>query len=83
MLKQILSKFLILNDVQAAIVIQENGEIIQSMKSGMREVYTPGTRRCRAAGSPASRGNARVEHAIPLARARDRTHLGDHRFRCR
>ena len=35
MLKQILSKFLILNDVQAAIVIQENGEIIQSMKSGI------------------------------------------------
>lgn len=35
MLKNILSKFLILNDVQAAIVIQENGEIIQSMKSGI------------------------------------------------
>jgi predicted regulator of Ras-like GTPase activity (Roadblock/LC7/MglB family) len=35
MLKQILNKFLILNDVQAAIVIQENGEIIQSMKSGI------------------------------------------------
>jgi predicted regulator of Ras-like GTPase activity (Roadblock/LC7/MglB family) len=36
MLKQILNKFLILNDVQAAIVIQENGEIIQSIKSGIR-----------------------------------------------
>jgi len=35
MLKQILNKFLILNDVQAAIVIQENGEIIESMKSGI------------------------------------------------
>jgi predicted regulator of Ras-like GTPase activity (Roadblock/LC7/MglB family) len=35
MLKQILSRFLILNDVQAAILIQENGEIIQSMKSGI------------------------------------------------
>jgi predicted regulator of Ras-like GTPase activity (Roadblock/LC7/MglB family) len=35
MLKQILSKFLVLSDVQAAIVIQENGEIIQSMKSGI------------------------------------------------
>lgn len=35
MLKGILSRFLILNDVQAAIVIQENGEIIQSMKSGI------------------------------------------------
>lgn len=35
MLKQILNKFLILNDVQAAIVIQENGEIIQSIKSGI------------------------------------------------
>jgi predicted regulator of Ras-like GTPase activity (Roadblock/LC7/MglB family) len=35
MLKQILNKFLILNDVQAAIVIQENGELIQSMKSGI------------------------------------------------
>ena len=35
MLKQILNKFLILNDVQAAIVIQENGEIIQSTKSGI------------------------------------------------
>jgi predicted regulator of Ras-like GTPase activity (Roadblock/LC7/MglB family) len=35
MLKEILNKFLILNDVQAAIVIQENGEIIQSMKSGI------------------------------------------------
>ena len=35
MLKQILNKFLILNDVQAAIVIQETGEIIQSIKSGI------------------------------------------------
>lgn len=35
MLKQILNKFLILNDVQAAIVIRENGEIIQCMKSGI------------------------------------------------
>jgi len=35
MLKQILNKFLILNDVQAALVIQENGEIIESMKSGI------------------------------------------------
>lgn len=35
MLKQILNKFLILNDVQAAIIIEENGEIIQSMKSGI------------------------------------------------
>lgn len=35
MLEQILTKFLILNDVQAAIVIQANGEIIQSMKSGL------------------------------------------------
>jgi len=35
MLKEILNKFLILNGVQAAIVIQENGEIIESMKSGI------------------------------------------------
>ena len=35
MLKEILNKFLILNDVRAAIVIQENGEIIESMKSGI------------------------------------------------
>jgi predicted regulator of Ras-like GTPase activity (Roadblock/LC7/MglB family) len=35
MLKQILNKFLILNGVQVAIVIQENGEIIESMKSGI------------------------------------------------
>ncbi|HSQ92897.1 MAG TPA: roadblock/LC7 domain-containing protein [Methanoregula sp.] len=35
MLKEILSKFLVLSDVQAAIVIQENGEIIESMKSGI------------------------------------------------
>jgi predicted regulator of Ras-like GTPase activity (Roadblock/LC7/MglB family) len=35
MLKQILNKFLILNDVQAAIVIREDGEIVQSIKSGI------------------------------------------------
>ena len=35
MLKQTLNKFLILNGVQAAVVMQENGEIIQSMKSGI------------------------------------------------
>ncbi|MGD0080578.1 MAG: roadblock/LC7 domain-containing protein [Methanoregula sp.] len=35
MLKEILNKFLILNGVQAAVVIQENGEIIESMKSGI------------------------------------------------
>ncbi len=35
MLKQVLNKFLILNDVQAAIVMEETGEIIQSMKSGI------------------------------------------------
>ena len=35
MLKEILNKFLILNGVQAAIVVQENGEIIESMKSGI------------------------------------------------
>lgn len=35
MLKEILNKFLVLNDVQAAILIQENGEIIESMKSGI------------------------------------------------
>lgn len=35
MLKKILNKFLILNDVQAAIVIRENGEIVQSIKSGI------------------------------------------------
>ena len=35
MLKQTLNKFLILKGVQAAVVIQENGEIIQSMKSGI------------------------------------------------
>jgi predicted regulator of Ras-like GTPase activity (Roadblock/LC7/MglB family) len=35
MLEQILNKFLILNDVQAAIVIREDGEIVQSIKSGI------------------------------------------------
>jgi predicted regulator of Ras-like GTPase activity (Roadblock/LC7/MglB family) len=35
MLKKILNKFLILNGVQAAVVIQENGEIIESMQSGI------------------------------------------------
>jgi predicted regulator of Ras-like GTPase activity (Roadblock/LC7/MglB family) len=35
MLKEILSKFLIIKGVQAAIVIEENGEIIESMKSGI------------------------------------------------
>jgi predicted regulator of Ras-like GTPase activity (Roadblock/LC7/MglB family) len=36
MLKEILSKFLILNGVQAAVLVQENGEIIESIKSGIR-----------------------------------------------
>ncbi len=35
MLKEILNKFLIINGVQAAVVIQENGEIIESIKSGI------------------------------------------------
>lgn len=35
MLKETLNKFLIINGVQAAIVVQENGEIIESMKSGI------------------------------------------------
>ena len=35
MLKQILNKFLVINGVQAAIVIEENGEIIESIKSGI------------------------------------------------
>ena len=35
MLKEILNRFLILNGVQAAVLIQENGEIIESMKSGL------------------------------------------------
>lgn len=35
MLTEILNKFLILNGVQAAVVIQENGEIIESIKSGI------------------------------------------------
>jgi predicted regulator of Ras-like GTPase activity (Roadblock/LC7/MglB family) len=36
MLKETLNRFLILNGVQAAVVIQENGEIIESMKSGIQ-----------------------------------------------
>lgn len=35
MLKETLNKFLIINGVQAALVVQENGEIIESMKSGI------------------------------------------------
>ena len=35
MLKETLNKFLIISGVQAAIVVQENGEIIESMKSGI------------------------------------------------
>jgi predicted regulator of Ras-like GTPase activity (Roadblock/LC7/MglB family) len=35
MLKETLNRFLIINDVQAALVVQENGEIIESMKSGI------------------------------------------------
>ncbi|NMB77512.1 MAG: hypothetical protein GYA23_00265 [Methanomicrobiales archaeon] len=35
MLKETLNKFLIINGVQAALVVEENGEIIESMKSGM------------------------------------------------
>jgi predicted regulator of Ras-like GTPase activity (Roadblock/LC7/MglB family) len=35
MLKETLNRFLILNGVQAAVVIQENGEIIESMKSAI------------------------------------------------
>lgn len=35
MLKETLNRFLIINGVQAAIVVQENGEIIESMKSGI------------------------------------------------
>ena len=35
MLKETLNKFLIINDVQAALVVEENGEIIESMKSGI------------------------------------------------
>jgi predicted regulator of Ras-like GTPase activity (Roadblock/LC7/MglB family) len=34
-LKETLNKFLIINGVQAAVVVQENGEIIESMKSGI------------------------------------------------
>jgi predicted regulator of Ras-like GTPase activity (Roadblock/LC7/MglB family) len=36
MLKETLNRFLIINGVQAAIVVQENGEIIESMKSGIQ-----------------------------------------------
>jgi len=35
MLKETLNRFLIINGVQAALVVQENGEIIESMKSGI------------------------------------------------
>jgi predicted regulator of Ras-like GTPase activity (Roadblock/LC7/MglB family) len=35
MLKETLNKFLIIKGVQAAIVVQENGEIIESIKSGI------------------------------------------------
>ena len=35
MLKETLNKFLILNGVQAALVVQENGEIIESIQSGI------------------------------------------------
>jgi predicted regulator of Ras-like GTPase activity (Roadblock/LC7/MglB family) len=35
MLKETLNKFLIIKDVQAALVVEENGEIIESMKSGI------------------------------------------------
>lgn len=35
MLKQTLTKFLVINGVQAAIVVEENGEIIESIKSGI------------------------------------------------
>jgi predicted regulator of Ras-like GTPase activity (Roadblock/LC7/MglB family) len=35
MLKQILNKFLVIQGVQAAIVVEENGEIIESIKSGI------------------------------------------------
>jgi predicted regulator of Ras-like GTPase activity (Roadblock/LC7/MglB family) len=35
MLKEILNKFLIIHGVEAAVVIEENGEIIESIKSGI------------------------------------------------
>ena len=35
MLKETLNRFLIIKDVQAALVVEENGEIIESMKSGI------------------------------------------------
>jgi len=35
MLKEILNKFLVINGVVAAIVVQENGEIVESIKTGL------------------------------------------------
>jgi len=35
MLKEILNKFLIINGVQAAVVVEENGELIECIKSGI------------------------------------------------
>jgi len=35
MLKEILNKFLIIKGVMAAVVVEENGEIIESIKSGI------------------------------------------------
>ena len=35
MLKEILNKFLVINGVAAAIVVQENGEIVESIKTGL------------------------------------------------
>lgn len=35
MLKQILNKFLIIQGVQAVILVEENGEVIESIKSGI------------------------------------------------
>lgn len=35
MLKEILNKFLIIKGVQAAVVIEENGELIECIKSGI------------------------------------------------
>jgi predicted regulator of Ras-like GTPase activity (Roadblock/LC7/MglB family) len=35
MLKEILNTFLVLQGVQAAVVIEENGEVIESIKSGI------------------------------------------------
>ena len=42
MLKETLGKFLILHGVLAAIVVQENGEIIESMQSGFNLDETTG-----------------------------------------